>query len=258
MNLELTGKHVLITGACQGIGLATADEFLKEGAEVCITGRNKEKVKSAEFFLKSKYPHERIMSFYGNAIEKEDIERLLYKIEKDWCGVDVIVPNIGSGKPLADNPLSIDEWSRMFETNLFGTVRLIDSFQKLLKSCQGNIVMISSIVAKQVWGASYAYAASKNAILSLVKYLAKDYASEGIRVNAVLPGNILFEGGRWEEIIADKTQKQINAICQSVPMNRFGKPEEIASGIVFLASAKASFITGSFLNIDGGQLSIIS
>lgn len=257
MDLGLSGKHILITGGCQGIGLATAEEFLKEGASVCITGRNESKLQKAYTYLKNNYSEEKIKCFCGDATKREEIERLILFIENEWKRLDIVVPNIGSGKPLASNPLAIDEWTRLFETNLFGGVRLIDACQGLLKQSHGNIVMVSSVVSRQVWGTSYAYAASKNAVLSLVKYLAKDLAKENVRVNCVLPGNVFFEGGRWEEIISNKTVEEINDINSMVPMKRFGKPEEIAAGIVFLASSKASFITGSFLTIDGGQLSII-
>lgn len=257
MNLKLQGKCVLITGACQGIGLATAEEFLKEGALVCITGRDHIKLQHVKKQLKTYYPNCVIESFCGDATKKEDIKKLLSKIENTWGKIDIIVPNIGTGKPLDSNPLSMDEWNRLLEINLLGGIRLIDEFLVLLKQNYGNIVMISSIVSKQIFGSSYAYAASKSGILTFVKYLAKDLAPDGIRVNCVLPGNILFTGGRWEEIISEQKEIFFDTIKSSVPMQRFGTPEEIAAGIIFLASSRASFITGSFLTIDGGQTSII-
>ena len=257
MNLGLEGKYVLITGACQGIGLSTAEEFLKEGAYVCITGRDELRLQKAEKYLLNNYSSDRIQLFCGDATCMTDIGDLLQMIRLKWGRLDVIVSNIGSGKPLDDNPLSVDEWIRLFEINLFGSIRLVEVFQGLLKQSEGNIVMISSIVSRQVFGTSYAYAASKNSIITFAKYLAKDMAKDKIRVNCVLPGNVLFDGGRWEEILHEKKQKVIENINATVPMQRFGKPEEIAAGIVFLASEKASFITGSLLTIDGGQTGII-
>lgn len=257
MDLGLKNKRVLITGACQGIGLATAEEFLKEGATVCITGRDKLKLQAAKSQLEKNHTSERIMTFCGDATDEKDIDKLLHSIEQIWDGVDVVIPNIGTGKPLDSNPLAMNEWKRLFEANLLGGIRLIEAFLDLLKRCEGNIVMISSIVSRQIFGTSYAYAASKSSVLTFAKYLAKDLAKDKVRVNCVLPGNVLFDGGRWEEIIAQSGQETYENIQAIVPMQRFGRPEEIASGITFLASSKASFITGSFLTIDGGQSSII-
>lgn len=257
MDLGLKDKRVLITGACQGIGLATAEGFLKEGAVVCITGRDSLKLQNAKRQLENNYKPERIITFCGDATNAADINQLLYVIEQKWDGVDVVIPNIGTGKPLDSNPLSMDEWNRMFEANLLGGIRLIEAFLGLLKRCEGNVVMISSIVSRQIFGTSYAYAASKSSVLTFVKYLAKDLAKDNVRINCVLPGNVLFSGGRWEEIIAENEKGTYDNIHSSVPMQRFGRPEEIASGIIFLASSGASFITGSFLTIDGGQSSII-
>lgn len=257
MNLFLKNKRILITGATQGIGLATAKEFLNEGAQVCITGRNSRKVSEAVESLRQGISNADVMGFCGNLLAHEDIVKLHVFIEEKWQGIDVLIPNIGSGKPMSDDPLDIGEWNRMLQVNLLGGIEILQLFQDMLKQSSGNIVMISSIVAREVFGKSYAYAASKEAVLTVTKYLAKDMAAYGVRVNAVLPGNVYFEGGRWEELMAMDEQSVSETIARIVPMKRFGKPEEIAKAIVFLASGAASFITGSFLTVDGGQNSAL-
>lgn len=257
MELSLKNKRVLITGATQGIGLSTAREFINEGAKVCITGRDREKVsKTVEALNLENFGVDSI-GFSGDLLNREDMIRLHTFIKDKWQGIDILIPNIGSGKPMTEDPLDIGEWNRLLRVNLLGGIEILQIFQNMLKENKGNVVMVSSIVAKQVFGKSYAYAASKEAVLTAAKYLAKDMAVHGVRVNAVLPGNIFFEGGRWEELMAMDEQGVREIIARTVPMKRFGKPDEIAKAIVFLASDAASFITGSFLTVDGGQTSAI-
>lgn len=257
MELDLKNKKILITGATQGIGLAAAREFVKEGAAVCITGRDKQRLSNALETMRQDNPGAEIIGYCGNLLNHEDIQKTHDLIKDRWRTVDVLIPNIGSGKPMAEDPLDGEEWLRMLQVNLLSGIELLRVFRDMLKESHGNIVMISSIVAKEVFGKSYAYAASKEAVLTTTKYLAKDMADYGVRVNAVLPGNVYFEGGRWEELKAIDKQGVEETIATTVPMKRFGEPEEIAKAIVFLASGAASFITGASLTVDGGQTNSI-
>lgn len=255
--MHLKNKRVLITGATQGIGLAAAKEFVAEGARMCITGRDRQRLSDVVESIRQENPDADIIGYCGNLLKREDMLRLHEIIEDTWQALDVLVPNIGSGKPMTDDPLDIEEWNRLLRVNLLGGIETLQIFQDMLKESCGNIVMISSIVAKEVFGKSYAYAASKEAVLATTKYLAKDMAAHGVRVNAVLPGNVFFEGGRWEELMSLDGQGVQETIERTVPMKRFGRPEEIAKPIVFLASDAASFITGAFLTVDGGQTGAI-
>lgn len=257
MELYFKNKKVLITGATQGIGLAAAREFVNEGAAVCITGRDQQRLSETLEKIRLEKPDADVIGYCGNLLEHEDIRKAHEWIKDRWQSLDVLIPNIGSGKPMTKDPLDVEEWRRLLQINLLGGIELLQIFQDMLKESHGSIVMISSIVAKEVFGRSYAYAASKEAVLTTTKYLAKDMAAHGVRVNAVLPGNVFFEGGRWEELIAMDKQGVEETIAATVPMKRFAKPEEIAKAIVFLASEAASFITGASLTIDGGQTSKI-
>lgn len=257
MELYLKNKRVLITGATQGIGLAAAKEFASEGAKVCITGRDKQRLEDAVEKIRRDNPEAEIIGYCGNLLNREDMLKMQGIIEDKWQTLDILIPNIGSGKPMAGDPLDSEEWNRLMRVNLLGGIEILQVFQDMLKENHGSIVMVSSIVAREVFGKSYAYAASKEAILVATKYLAKDMATYGVRVNAVLPGNVFFEGGRWEELITLDRQGVQATIDQTVPMKRFGKPEEIAKAIVFLSSDAASFITGASLVVDGGQTSAI-
>ena len=255
MKLGLEEKRVLVTGSSQGIGKATAESFLKEGAKVIINARNPEKLEETRRELSQKYGETKVYAFAGDMTSAEAICNL-----RDFCvdivgGVDVLISNVGNGKATAANPLDADEWLKKANINLFGAVKLIDSFRDVLAESKGSsIVFVSSIAAKERSGAPYAYAASKNAILAFAKYLSADFAQLDIRVNAVLPGNVHFKGGRWEEILNSDYEGTVKMLNETVPMKRLGKPEEIADAIVFLASERSSFTTGASLVIDGGQL----
>lgn len=254
MDLGLAGKKVLITASSGGIGFATADSFLREGADVLLNGRNEEKLLQSYGILQQKYGTGRVYYFTGDMTQETVIIQCRDYVQKVWKKIDVLVPNLGSGKPISESRLDIKEWKAHIDVNLLSAVQVIRVLMELLPSgSNGSIILLSSITACERMNAPYAYAAAKNAVRTLCNYLAGDLADKAIRVNCVVPGNIFFPGGRWEELYnADKggTEKYINT---TVPMKRFGKPEEIADAIVFLASERAGFITGAELVIDGGQ-----
>lgn len=254
MDLGLRDKNVMITASSQGIGFSTAESFLKEDANVLINGRNEEKLKRSYEILSNKYGSERVSYFTGDISKEDTISQCRRYIEDIWGRLDVLVPNLGSGIPICEDKLDIKEWETLINVNLLTAVKIIREFSRILSfSDNGNIILISSIVAYERMRAPYAYAAAKNAIRTLSNYLAGDLAEKSIRVNCVVPGNIMFEGGRWEELHNKDKEGTETYINREVPLKRFGRPEEIADAIVFLASERARFITGAELVIDGGQ-----
>lgn len=257
MKLELEGKRVFISGSTQGIGLKIAEKFLDEGAIVMLNGRQEDKLRTIEQILQKKYS-ERVFSSCADLTTNTGTKEAVEMISHSFSGLDIYVANLGNGKPQTKNYLDTDEWERLYRINVLSNVALLDKLRPLLKGGQGaNVVMVSSIVAREKSSAPYGYAAAKSAVLTLTKYLSKDWASDGIRVNCVVPGNIYFEGGRWQELESLDREAVRNYINTEVPMRRFGYPEEIADSVLFLASSRASFITGATLTIDGGQLSCI-
>lgn len=254
MELDLQGRRVLVSGSSQGIGKAIARAFLKEGAIVIINGRNREKLESTHAEFVKEFDTKHIVLFCGDLTKNTEIHLLRECIQNELGGIDILVPNIGTGKAMLQDMLEAEEWQRLLEINLFSTIKLVKEFEDMLKKgYHPNIVFISSVAGKEVSGAPYAYAAAKEAILVLAKRLSEDWAQYGIRVNSVLPGNILFKGGRWEEILEQNYNGTMQQIHMTVAMQRLGTPEEIASAVVFLASNQASFITGTSLTVDGGQ-----
>lgn len=254
MNLGIKGKVALITASTNGIGRETARVFLQEGAIVILNGRDEKKLSIIRKEFSREYGQENVYSICGDASSEEVICEMRDFVENKFGKLDILVPNLGSGKPISEDKLELDEWQYMMEVNLFSAIKLISRVKNLL--CLGenpSVTMLSSITALDRLSAPYAYAASKSSILTLIKYLSDDFAGDNIRVNGVIPGNVYFKEGRWEEILAENRMKTEEYIRNNVPLKRFGKPEEIANAIVFLASECSLFTTGSTLVIDGGQ-----
>lgn len=254
MELGLKDKVVFITASTNGVGKETARVFLQEGAAVFLNGRNEERVARVQGELTAKFGAARVCSIIGDATDTAVVQRMCESVQKQFGRLDVLVPNLGTGKPIGSERMALAEWEYMMEVNVYSAVKLIEQFHGLLvKGKNPCVVMLSSIAALEKLSAPYAYAAAKSSILALIRYLSKDYAKENIRVNGVVPGNIFFQGGRWEELLREDKEGTEAYIRNNVPMQRFGTPEEIAKAIVFLASECSLFTTGATLVVDGGQ-----
>lgn len=254
MDLELTDRVAFIAGSSRGIGLAIADAFLRERAKVVITGRDGERLAAAKRSLIESHDPHRIMAIEGDLTVSQDIDRSLRKTADEFGSLDAVVANIGSGTAPAGWDLSKDDWNAVLETNLLGSMVLASRAIPFLQSSPaGSLTFISSIAGLEAIGAPVAYGAAKAALVSAMKSLARMLGPMGLRVNAVAPGNVLFAGGTWEAKLADRREFFQDYIKSEVSLQRFGSPEEIANVVVFAASARAAFMTGSCLVVDGGQ-----
>ena len=256
MDFKLKEKRVLITGASRGIGAAIAVEFLHEEAKTCIVSRGSKNLYKLEALLKTQFGKDNIISRECDCTKQSSLNNLSENIKNNWGGLDILVINVGDGRSvdvaLPDN----DDWKNTWDNNFESALNTARAFLPLLKESHGNILFISSIAGIEVIGAPVDYSTAKAAIIALAKNMAKKLAKE-VRVNVIAPGNILFPGGVWDQKIQKKSKKIQEMIDATVPMQRFGVPEDVAGAAVFLCSEKASFITGSVLTIDGGQTSSI-
>lgn len=254
MDLMLRNKNVLVTASSSGIGNAIAEEFAREGANVILNGRDPEKLQTAADRLKRTFPDTSVGSFCGDILLPGVAGQLRVFLEKEIGALHVIVSNLGSGKSHSSDPLDVSEWRRVFDINLFSAVQLLDECSSLLeRNAFSSILLISSIAGKERVFAPYSYSCAKGALIHLVKHLACHFAEEKIRVNCILPGNVFFRGGRWEELLDQNPGLMEEYIYREVPLKRLANPREIAQAAVFLTSPLSSFTTGAALVIDGGQ-----
>lgn len=251
MNLHLTNKRVLITGASRGIGAAIAQEFLDEGARVCIISRGSNQLYATEKKLQKLY-NSKIFAEKCDCISPDSLEALRARIYKKWSGVDVVVANIGDGRSVLDPIPDEQQWNKVWSNNFDSALHTARTFLPMLKDSKGCLLFISSIAAIEAIGAPVDYSTAKSALLALAKNMSRKLGKD-IRVNVIAPGNILFSGGSWDKKMKNNPKKVNSMISRNVPMNRFGTPKEVAAASVFLCSEKSSFITGAVLVVDGGQ-----
>ena len=256
MELGLTNSRVLVTGSSRGIGYGIASAFLAEGATVILTGRSEENLQGAHSSLSEKFGSDRVDIFPGDLSDATIRHGLNTALLPQ--GIDHLVCNVGSGRSVPILQETTDEWRRMFDTNLFQAAGMVQDLRSLLAASvkQGHsasLTFVGSICGMEAIGCPLAYASAKAALWAYAKNLVRPLADEGIRVNMVSPGNVLFPGSTWEDKLARDATGVQRMLDREVPMRRLGTLGEITAAIIFLASRRASFITGTNLVVDGGQ-----
>jgi 3-oxoacyl-[acyl-carrier protein] reductase len=251
MDLGLHGRVALVAGSSQGIGLAVARALLKEGARVVMTGRDGARLRAA---VESTEAGDSVLGVAADLADGEAIASVLRQVRDRWGTLDVLVANIGSGTARKGWDLTDRDWALAFDVNLHATRRLVEAvLPDMLAAGRGSIVMIASIVGRESVNAPLPYSAAKAALVSYAKNLGREVARRGVRVNAVAPGNVLFDGGSWARKLAENPDAVRQYIDQEVPAGRFADPTEIADVVAFLASDRAAFVAGACVDVDGGQ-----
>jgi 3-oxoacyl-[acyl-carrier protein] reductase len=254
VDLELQNKIVFIAGSSRGIGRAVARRFAMEGARVVLSGRTSEDLTRASKEIGQESAHAQVMCCPGDLTKQEVIRLALAEVGQRWGAPEIVVANIGTGRGQPGWRLDAEDFLRLWEINFFSAARLAaEVLPGMVEQKRGAIIFVNSIAGVESSPAPLAYSSAKAALLNYMKNLARQVAGDGIRVNAVAPGNILFDGGSWEKHLEARRDEVLRYIASEVPMQRFGKPEEIADAVAFLASARASFVTGACLVADGGQ-----
>jgi 3-oxoacyl-[acyl-carrier protein] reductase len=260
MELGLRGRVAIVCAASQGLGKATAAGFAGEGAHVVICSRNRKRINAAAEEIRKVLPDggAEVLPVVADLRKARDIRNLVAAARKRFSRIDVLVTNAG-GPPVATFPDLTDRtWEQGIEQNLMSTIRCIrEVLPHMVHEGWGRIVNITSISAKQPIDDLVISSTVRPGILGLSKVLANQNARDGVLINNVTPGYILTARQReLADVRAKKAdmslEEYLKKSAAEIPAQRLGDPEELANVIVFLASEKASYVTGATISVDGG------
>ncbi|MFB4165963.1 SDR family NAD(P)-dependent oxidoreductase [Alteribacillus sp. JSM 102045] len=247
MELGLTGKKVLVTGGSKGIGKGIAASFIHEGASTAIVARSADNLKSAKEDLKD------VFTIQADLLNEGERKRSFEEFLDTFGTIDILINNVGGSSGGKVEETSLADFEKAMNLNYFSAVHLSKmAFSVMKEKHSGSIINISSIYGRES-GGKPTYNNSKAALISFTKAFADEAIKEGIRVNSVAPGAILHPSGNWQKRLDQDPEKINDFVEREIPAGRFGKVEEVANVVTFLASEKASWVSGASLNVDGGQ-----
>lgn len=249
MDLKLNKKIALVTGSSSGIGFGIAKKLSDEGCHVILNGRNEKTLKNS-----TKIIGKNTIFLKADVTKPKQCKLLIEKIIKMYGRLDILVCNVGNGSSKPPGKEAIEDWQNMFEINFLSAINIIKYSEKYLIKSKGTILCTSSIAGIGKTGAPLPYSTAKAAINMYVKSSSKYFASHKIRINAVAPGNIMFDGSVWEEKVKKNPLKIKSFLSNDVPLKKFGTTEDISNLVTFLVSPLSCFITGQIFIADGGQI----
>ena len=244
--VNLKGKKVLVTGASGGIGKAIAIELSSNGADLCLTGRNKSELESLQKLIGGN-----CQIVISDLSKSEGIDELVNSAQEKMGQIDILINNAGITRDNLFMRMSEEDWNEVINVNLNSIFKLTKHLIKgMIKRRYGRIINITSVIGVAGGAGQSNYSASKAGIIAMSKSLAQEVGSRSVTVNSIAPGFI--ETNMTAELSDDRKQEILN----SISIGRLGKPDDIAGAVCFLASDKASYITGQTIHINGGMLMI--
>ena len=253
MDLGIKGKTALVTGGSRGLGKHAALSLAREGVNVAICGRTQETLDSTVKELEALGVSS--MSVIADVGDVSGIESLHQQVVDGLGPIDILVNNVGGTRSREDIlGTSLDDFKATFDLNLFGGFQLMKlTIPHMQEQKWGRIINIASIYGRE-HGGNIGYMSAKAALIGATKHAANSLAKDGVLVNSIAPGSISHEDGSWERFQSQNPPDVVQSfIDQNLPMGRFGWPEPLGDLVAFLASERASLVTGACIVVDGGQ-----
>ena len=243
--MELSGKVALVTGAAQGIGKAIALLLARNEADVVVSDINLEKAQETANEIQGM--GRRSVAIKVNVADLKDVERMVEAIVEQFGRIDILVNNAGITRDRLILRMTEEDWDAVLDVNLKGTFNCTKAvIRHMSKQKSGKIVSIASVSGEMGNPGQANYAASKAGVIGFTKTIAREFAGRGINVNAIAPGYIQTP---MTDAVPEKAKEELKRM---IPMERLGKPEDVAQAVLFLVSENSSYITGQVLNVNGG------
>jgi len=254
MDLGLRNNVAWVAGSSRGLGKTIALTFMREGARVIFTGRHRQSLTALEKELRQDYSTDSFLTVRADLAKGAQVQRCIRTILRRFGRIDIVVCNVGQSRGQKGWNAPHAQWAELLDANLSQNVGLARRLLPvMIRQKAGSIVFIASITGHELVGGPLAYGSAKAGLLHFAKALADEAAPYHIRVNCVSPGNLLYPGSPWEGKLHTDRTRVLSYIRRAVPLARFGTAEEIAATVAFVASPRASFMTGSTIVVDGGQ-----
>jgi 3-oxoacyl-[acyl-carrier protein] reductase len=253
MDLGLQNKIAIITGASRGIGKGIALGLAAEGCHLAICARHPEQLEAAAAEIRAKNVD--VLALPLDVTRPDHVEQLVQQTLAKFGKIDVLVNNVGGNRRGLFEKTSDEDWEAIIDLNLMAHVRVSRAvIPHMRERGSGVILFISSIFGRESGGVNLSiYNTTKAGLISLAKIMAVELAPHNIRVNSVAPGSIRFPGGGWDKRCLEDPEGMKAFVAREMPLGRFGTVEEVANVVVFLASERASLMTGACINVDGCQ-----
>jgi 3-oxoacyl-[acyl-carrier protein] reductase len=253
MDLILKDKVAIVTGGSRGIGKGIALGLAAEGCHLVICARNPEQLEIAAAEIRAK--NVGVLALPLDVTQPEHVEQLVQQTIAQFGNIDILVNNAGGNRRGPFEKTSDEDWEAIIGLNLMAHVRVSRTVIPHMRAQKNGVILfISSVFGRESGGVNLSiYNTTKSALISLAKIMATELAPYNIRVNSVAPGSIRSPGGSWDKRCLEDPEGMKAFVAREMPLGRFGTVEEVANVAVFLASERASLVTGACLNVDGCQ-----